>query len=1619
MESPSSGSPRRFALVVSGSSGPELTAGRRDVTTVYSHLTDPGVGGCSLASPNPLMGCGNEDDFNRFIRATLNQWDPDDQLIFYYSGHGAVVRGHYCLVLNSQVNEHVLFRNLLDRLDASGVSKAILIIDACYSGVVTKGDKDNGDTWPPFSPGDLPVGIGILASSGERQRSREIQDGTASLFTLLLCEGLTSGLGGKPTDDGRISISQMLAYINDRLRQSEYAKYGQQARVGMWGTSGDLWLAYNRSGATEGIGSETKRSTAEVVRSKDELEVLFRLTHPHDQPCPDATVDELDWDLVHEFADKRKTPVKESTSREARADALQLYSAIPLDGRRALKVSAVLCFALRPDFRLSSASSVFIDETVNRPRFELKRIYGPLSRQILDLLRLTESRLRTFATIQKGERYENAEIDTDLIREIISNAIIHREYSIHASGQVKVRITDEYLEVRSPGPLPVPWVDLLAGDVSRPVNPCIAYYEMHLPVVDQIGRGMRCVKDWIALHGPDAVKCVTAWEGSETIIQVRRPSWGSTEDSPWTVGAVGNVPSSRHGLAHQGVSNLPFRSLTFVGRDHELTAIRTAFADGSAAASITGLGGIGKTRLALEYAHLSEESYSVRWWVRATDLGSLHGDLTSLGQRLGIVHQADDIERSVREVLVWLSSHDGWLLVYDDAENFAVLRDFLPNPCLGHVLVTSRSAAWHSVAAPINITQLSHESARGLLLRCARQPDDGYVDALATELSYLPLALVQAGAYINASRCSFYSYRELLKQHAIAVFRDPKATPGDHYEYTMAQTLDIGLTAIREENPSAIALLDWLSFLDADGVPLRLLRDYGKGMPTDVAECVASPMALDDAVAVLRRFGMVDRVEFPEEALRMHQLVQVVIRDKLGEEQGRKLALAVVEWVQGVFAYEPGQTPVSGVPEGVAEQLMAVGMLDTCVAAGGHALTRAMSGLGHYRMLRGMLGGARTASQRSLEMAEALAKAEPHSAAAIRELCVSLDRLGDVEVQAGNLAGARDLFQRSLRAREGLAKEDPNSAQAQRALSVSLDRLGDVEVQAGNLAGARDFFQRSLQTREGLVKADPSSAQAQRDLSVSLENLGNVELQAGNLAGARGLAQRSLETREGLARVDSYSAQAQRDLSVSLYFLGNVEMQGGNLAGARDLFERYRGIVEGLAKADPSSAQAQRDLSISLSKLGDVEVQVGNLVSARELFERSTEIAEGLAKTDSNSAQAQRDLSTSLEKLGEVEVQLGNPSIAVNLFVRSVDIATTLAKADSYSAQAQRNLSVSLEKLGEVEVQIGNLAAARDLFRRSLEVAETLAKGGAHSALASRDLSVCLNKLGDVELRAGDFSMARELFARSFELRDALAKADPHNAEAQRDLSLSLSNLGEVEVRMGNLLAARERFVRCSNLLEGLAKTNPHSAQAQRDLSVSLERLGDVEMQAGELSAARDLFQRSLHVAEVLAKESHSAQTQRDLSVSLSKLGDVEAQIGDLSAARSLFQRCSAILERLATVSPYDVQSQRDFALSLARLGEVEVGAGTLGMARDLLQRCSDILEALAKANPHSARAAYDLVVSLVSLARIAGESDLVEEQQCHLRRANSILDVMKAEGDFQDFPSFVDLRHHIEALLQ
>ena len=278
------------------------------------------------------------------------------------------------------------------------------------------------------------------------------------------------------------------------------------------------------------------------------------------------------------------------------------------------------------------------------------------------------------------------------------------------------------------------------------------------------------------------------------------------------------------------LSNLPARNGNFSGRDAVLGRLYDDLRAGSVAAvvpksAVHGLGGVGKTQLALEYGHRFAADYDVIWWIAAEQPSSVVAALADLARRLGVPDSIDQTELAAG-ALDLLRGQERWLLIYDNAESPTTLASLLPSAGGGHVLVTSRWSAWAAQASSLPLDVLARQESIAFLHRRAGAIDDTADDQawsqLADMVGDLPLALEEAAAYLEETRDSVDSYVELLRGRARELFGldHPGDVAADERDRGRVATVwSVSLDRVRAEAPAAEALLNLLAFFAPRGPP--------------------------------------------------------------------------------------------------------------------------------------------------------------------------------------------------------------------------------------------------------------------------------------------------------------------------------------------------------------------------------------------------------------------------------------------------------------------------------------------------------------------------------------------------------------------------------------------------------------------------------------------------------------------------------------------------------------------------------------------------------------------------------------------------------------------------------
>ena len=307
-----------------------------------------------------------------------------------------------------------------------------------------------------------------------------------------------------------------------------------------------------------------------------------------------------------------------------------------------------------------------------------------------------------------------------------------------------------------------------------------------------------------------------------------------------------------------------------MGREEALADIETAMRRYHGRVAITalhGLRGVGKTVLAAAYAERHRRDYRATWWLRAETAAGMRADLVGLGVRLGWVGADDKEEPALAAVSERLGHEgDGILLIFDNAVDADSLAPYLPRGGAARVLVTSNYHAWRGTAEPVEIRLWPKEiGADYLIARTGRETEREAAEDLSVALGGLPLAHEQAAAYCERLDLSLAEYARRFAAEPARLLDTDKDAPADYHDkLTVAKTFALAIEAAAKLHPAAEPLIVHAALLAPEPIPLFLFAEGREKFGEPLSSLLAGD-GLDEAVAALRAFALLDRETIPDE----------------------------------------------------------------------------------------------------------------------------------------------------------------------------------------------------------------------------------------------------------------------------------------------------------------------------------------------------------------------------------------------------------------------------------------------------------------------------------------------------------------------------------------------------------------------------------------------------------------------------------------------------------------------------------------------------------------------------------------------------------------------------------
>jgi tetratricopeptide (TPR) repeat protein/transcriptional regulator with XRE-family HTH domain len=595
------------------------------------------------------------------------------------------------------------------------------------------------------------------------------------------------------------------------------------------------------------------------------------------------------------------------------------------------------------------------------------------------------------------------------------------------------------------------------------------------------------------------------------------------------------------------------RNLFFLGREEVLAHLRRQLQadqamDFSQPQAISGLGGIGKTQVVLEYAYRHTQDYQAVFWARADSRDTLVAGFLEIARTMKLPEREErDQVIMVAAVKGWLSQHAGWLLILDNVDELTLLPEFLPTPVRGHILLTTRAQALGRLANRIEVHALSQDEAALLVLRRAgllaidaplqqaEQADRQVAEELSRQLGGLPLALDQAGAYLEETGCSLHHYLDLYKSHRVGLLHRRGGLVLDHPD-SVASTLLLSFASVERLSALAADVLRVCSLLHPDAIPEELFLQGAAHLGSALATIETDPLAFNNALAVIQGYSLLKRSS-RDQTLSMHRVVQAVLADAMTKQERDQWTERSVAALNTVF------------PE-VRHQVW--GQWEQCGRLVPHVLTVA----------------AATATQNNLELASLLTKT------------------ADYLLQRAQYQQAESLYQRALSIREQiLGNEHP-------LVAFPLYGLADIYQEQGQYEQAEPLYQRALRLWE------QAFGQEYAVIPALLNNLAVLYVYQGRYEQAEPLLQRALSLDE------QAFGQEHSKIPARLNNLAFVYCEQGRYEQAEPLLQRALSLDE------QAFGQEHPEVAYSLNNLAELYREQGRYVQAEPLYQRALHIRE-------------------------------------------------------------------------------------------------------------------------------------------------------------------------------------------------------------------------------------------------------------------------------------------------------------------------------------------------------------------------------------------------------------------------
>lgn len=624
--------------------------------------------------------------------------------------------------------------------------------------------------------------------------------------------------------------------------------------------------------------------------------------------------------------------------------------------------------------------------------------------------------------------------------------------------------------------------------------------------------------------------------------------------------------------------DVPQRNPSFTGREVLLAHLHEDLAQSRQTAvlpqALHGMGGVGKSQVAIEYVHRHSAEYDLIWWIPAEQPNQILDSLTRLAERLdlGAGPEANVAVPMVREALSTGGlPYKRWLLVFDNAEAPDDLQKYFPTGGAGKILVTSRDMDWSRVTRVLEVDVFERPESIAFLRNRNPELTEAEADRLAAALGDLPVAIEQAAAWRAATGMPVDEYLGLLESKRIEVL---DASPSPDYRKSVAAAWQVSLDRLREINPGALQLLQVCSFLAPEPVSRALFASSPSAPITPELDALLSDtFRLSRAIRDVQRYALA-RIDHRNNTLQIHRLIQAVLLGTLDEQETAVLRRGA----HTLLANSNPSNPDSRADWPRYHALLPHVLVSRAVESADPRVHELVFSVAKFLYYWGDHQGGQSLIQRTYECRKAdRGETDPHTLAVGKWL-------GWMLWVNGNYAGARELDERLLEIyRAEFGVEDDGTIDAMTLLTADLRASGE-------FTASRDLAEEALSIAHRVFgQDDPTTLYCAHTLGVALRWTGEYARAA------------ELDRSTSARSVAVFGPASERALNTLNGLTIDTLELGEYIDGARQQEDVYRQHVEAFGVENPSTLRAARTLAVARRKAGD---HTGALELSRETLEK-------------------------------------------------------------------------------------------------------------------------------------------------------------------------------------------------------------------------------------------------------------------------------------------------------------------------------------------------------------------------------------------------------------------------------